>query len=518
LWRLLSPAERRIVVDTASGFSLKEIAHRTGTTAAATAQRISRARRRLRDLSAWFPVPAVPRLVERGRDRIATAAQGRLRAAVEGTTPVSLAAMTLTAVITIAVWPAETPGAVAGVNAIPVAVRRPLPTLTGAADAILPSLPHAVSGAVHGATATTPPPVPAPTPASHTVPAGLLSLGQSNRIAPSFTSFTASPRYGEDRTIFASARTCGSTTGCLDVLRSNDGGVTWEAPPSTGFNGGTVVLSPQYPRDMVMFGIDSGVHGPMGGLSVVQSDDGGRTFAPVSTTYTTQVVMDPAAPTGDARLVMTADFGTQLVTYHAGSHLVSPGPALPPDAGNVTGLLAASGAPDIFALTVTTTERRIYDCTAAGGCTRVPCPAQPTDACTPSTVSPTYSTDHLLLTSGTAGVELLHVPDGQWRQIPYPSGWVAYWGPFLAPNFAGSERVSVFMHESSGWSGPAALWRFDGGPFGLVARNAFDDIHNDPWTLSQLPDGRLIVASPGDASRWGISCSSDGGVNWVAGC
>jgi hypothetical protein len=288
--------------------------------------------------------------------------------------------------------------------------------------------------------------------------------------------------------------------------------------PSTGFDGGAVLLSPQYPRDPIIFGVGDATGSGIG-MSLVRSDDNGRSFSPLSTTYVTQVVMDSSSPVGDARLVMAADEGTQLLTYHAASRLVSPGPSLPPDAGTIMGLLAAQDAPDIFVSTVTATERRIYDCTSAGGCVRIPCPAQPSDACTPSMVSPTYSADHLLLTRSTASVEILHVPDGAWRQIAYPDGWQAYWGPLVRFDFATTHHLDLFMHPSStGWSTPASVWRSEGGAFGLIATRSFDDTADNGRTLTDLPDGRLIVGSPGDASHWGISCSSDGGATWVAGC
>jgi RNA polymerase sigma-70 factor (ECF subfamily) len=522
-WSLLTPEERHIAVATARGYSLKEAARLAGTTAAAAAQRISRARRRLRYLA---PLPLAPlmvarHIVSRGAHRVLSGALYRLRPAVDCSTTIGLAALTLAVAVTVppsvSARGGDEPSATTGpaIQAMVPAVAE-VDTVDRSAPAgarvSTPTAPLQTGRSSVGSSG--------PSGNSHTLPIGPLNTSDQEQASPMFESFAPSPQYTRDHTIFATASLAGCTAkvGCLRLLQSTDGGANWTALPATGFNGGAILLAPTYPRDDVMFAVDQmGPSGVAGGMTLSRSDDGGRSFVPVSTSYASLVAMNGASPIGDPQLLLAAQEGTQLLVYDGATRTTKPGPQLPPNAGGVIGLLSVPGAPDIFVATDDlATGYHLYDCALTNGCSPpIPCAANPSDYCMLESASPTFSADHLLV----AGGGLLHVPDGTVTPVPtVPDGQTPYGGLLIAPVNHDRSTV-VLLTTAQGMGGPIHAWASaNGGSFTLLGAHGPDSTPNGLAPMSWLPDGTLIVAVPGDPTTWGVACSGDDGATWRIGC
>lgn len=163
---------------------------------------------------------------------------------------------------------------------------------------------------------------------SKSVLSGLARLGpgRSSDAAEdvSFVSFTPSPSYESDRTIFAVGRPrAGCLVGgaCEVLFRSSDGGASWMRVDEMGFVGERILLAPDFPHDNRVFAESR--------AALLLSTDNGRTFAPITPSGGT-VAMSPSFGTDQRILVGGPAPGWE---YDGETGVVRPLLLVPPPAG-----------------------------------------------------------------------------------------------------------------------------------------------------------------------------------------
>lgn len=126
-----------------------------------------------------------------------------------------------------------------------------------------------------------------------------------------FTSFAASPAYGNDRTVFAAGEVPCQQQRCPVLFVSRDAGASWTRT-GEGFLGHTLLISPGFPEDPRIFSM-----GP-GGLQV--SVDRGETFQLVNP-LSGEAAISPAFGSGDPRIIVG---GTAVMEYNADLGVIRP--------------------------------------------------------------------------------------------------------------------------------------------------------------------------------------------------
>jgi RNA polymerase sigma factor (sigma-70 family) len=492
----LSGFDRVALANAAAGRSLSETAERLGTSVDAAAQRLSRARRRLRQAVAWgralvvLPVAhlrartaALPRL-----QHLEGAAAPLLVAVIAGT-----AAVTPVAVRGGAATPAVPPSSLT--HALPQAQALPADTTHAATDSGAPTAVRTGSGVQ---SSPSPPAV-----ATH------VSTGPGDPLTRSeATSFTPSPSYASDHTVYASTSPtvspCPGTT-CATLLRSRDAGRSWTVLGQ--FGGGPVLLPPSFPQQPRLFAVNA--------AGLEQSDDSGSTFrrvVPLSASpgFTPEAVIDLASPAGDPQVVVTAT-ASSLLTYDAAGGRAAPGPVLPPSTQRIDALLAAPGG-GVYVDAESVGGGAMYLCTA-GGCTSAGpwVPGSPV-------LSPTFATDHTLF-SAPGGQVIVTRIDGSERHTLAEADPVSRLLP--AVDYATSARLDILVQhqqDGGGWQ-PQLLESTGGAAFQPSAARPWD-VPMDASTVTLLPDGELIAglaAHSGPDGPYGIAWSADGGRTWSEG-
>jgi RNA polymerase sigma factor (sigma-70 family) len=516
VWRRLRPPDRDVLTRAASGLSVTDIAAQLGISADAAAQRLSRARRRAQEvltaLRGAVPGAALGhRLLRRIATRINHAAGSSLRLLtplVEGATglvlPLAIAAAALPAAVT-------TPPSQLLAATAPTATLRADPNaVVTAPTSTAPAAVRSAPSAPGRATSATPPPS-AYDPVLNT---GL--AGPTAATTPEDThvlSFTASPSYAQDRTVFASGLVSACAARCAVLFRSRDGGSSWSVLPSVGFNGGQILLPPSFPDDPLLLAAD-------GYGSLQRSDDGGATFRPILAAQTgdVPVVVDPGSLAGNTGVFFVENTAS-LLEYHAASGTVTVVASLPPDVGGVGQILAPRGSPDVFLFgTHTFGGLVLLDCRPRdGSCNSIPVP----QGATHLTPSLTFTTDDTLFAAaGSAVVAFTAGPTMISTQmtlpaVPFDTAVLDATGP---PSTA-TVSVAALMPSANN-AQTAGIWD---GTTGQPMRLRTDHIDWHSMGIPsavQLPDGRLLigVAAPDGSALQGLGCSSDGGRTWRSRC
>jgi RNA polymerase sigma-70 factor (ECF subfamily) len=330
--------------------------------------------------------------------------------------------------------------------------------------------------------------------------------------------FTASPAYDDDRTVYASGRLeqcdMDEVTSCSVLLRSTDGGATWTRLAAQGWDRGTIMLPPAYPADPRVFSASQS--------SLQVSYDGGATFGLLTPIYGT-ARMSPRFSAGDERILIGAGSLGQGLTL-AMEYRVEKGILAPLDLGLPDGVRALDFAfsPDYAvdrAMLVTAVDiSKLLFMTEAGnpprlfrcdpdGCREVlqighaavtPLIAWSGDGTV--LVSDTFSTFHRSLDGGHT-FHRLASPDPEEDSAVLGDVKAGDDGRLFLTMFYGHSFATsrLYVSETGG-----ASWRIEqDGPSWL-----FGD-------LLALSDGSLVGSLSYD-NGGGITYSRDGGRTWTA--
>jgi photosystem II stability/assembly factor-like uncharacterized protein len=320
-----------------------------------------------------------------------------------------------------------------------------------------------------------------------------------------FTSFTASPNYQQDREVFASGSSYqGCAVACPALFRSTDGGASWKRLPAFGFEGGTVMLPPSYPADSRIF-----VGGP-NALKV--SSDGGRSFTPLTPAggYT---AMSPAFSSGDSRILVGAIPGW---IYHDDNKAVTPFDAVPESTSQALSFAYAPAYPRDHRIVVGGTDTSPNTNAIVSACDGTNCTAPaalPDVSGTPAVMTArSYSTSGLAFawsgdrlfrsTDGAASFSRVQMPaPGQVQALTDDAHGILYLALFF--NGPNGPSGGLFASHDAGttWSRLGAGTALDRGVVSVIA----------------LPSGNLL-AGPYAAQGGGLQCSSDGGRTWAPRC
>jgi len=504
LWGSLSTRDRALFAGVVSGESLGEIADRAGLSADTVAQRISRARRRMRRLISAPAVllgPVVLGGVQRLSRRMASIPSDVV-ARVHQSEPLA-APLLIGLAIGLLGGPVSGSGAPAHP---PDDASLPRPNASAGAAAAAAPISHggaaAGAGRLQDAALVTP---------SH--PAPVLAMtppADGPRIANTqVTSFTASPAYSSDHTVFATGTCPVGSPRCSPLFRSDDGGRAWRAIGGAGLVADArILLPPDFHGDSIIFAAAPGT-------GLLRSADGGAHFAPVTPALNgIGAVVDPRSPPGDPHVYLTAQSTPSLLVYTDHDRSLAPVTGLPPDVEAITALFSGPGA---HAAYVSVAEAigggSLWACASPSSCSRV----GPGVAGIPI-VSPTFAVDHTYFTLLTNGVRITDV-DGTQRGSLSTDGAQAM-AVVAAADYSTSQRLDVVVRHGTNATDPLAVLRYlvaahasASAPGGWTAAMDFD-------TVARLPDGRVLVGlrPMSGSSDYGIACSSDDGTSFAPTC
>lgn len=524
LWRDLTRYERVLIGSVFSGLSLAEIATRAGTSVEATAQRISRARRRIRQLAAaplavLAPLASGQAALGAVLRRLSAAVARR---AVELFDPARMARSGIGPMLA---------AIVAGLLALPSAMSTAPPATPsmgpghGAArhgTAVLAADQDAAGRSVtapstHSVVLDVPPPGAASTtpPAPPTAPPIALPEPDSP-----LTSFTPSPDYAHDHTIFAPSR-CPHRM--CPLYRSDDAGDSWHRLAAWGLlaqtDPPTILLPPSYPKDPAVFVSEEG--------GLYRSDDGGASFRLVAPQETYPLAaIDPTSAVGDTRIFFTEgsrpDGYATLMLYSGRTGAVVPATALlPATVAGVTSLFTAPGAHAVYVDTMDATRHAaMYACAGIDPCHYVGPTALPW--LVDIVPSPTFASDStfFLRTSAADSVSVVSTVDGHQANLVLGSGRSGVAAVMPALDYATSHRVDVLLEEPGATLGLRLV-----GDKQTAWSVATPQYMNDS-SLTRLPDGSLLAERWGPTSYWegggdwqgGLYCSHDDGITWALAC
>jgi RNA polymerase sigma-70 factor (ECF subfamily) len=501
VWKALPAQERSLLAAVARGASTAEIAAAHGLSIGAVAQRISRARRRARQVVAapavlllhCFGLPRLRRLARVPADVAAAMIGGGQQAE-------RLAAPLLLAIIAGMLgsaggsgivpgdrapqWAAPPSGAMEAVAAVVSAPPKGTAPIRPAARAVAQAAPAAASGGV------TPPAL------------------QGNRVV----SFTASPDYQHDHAVYASTRPEGCTgASCGGLFRSSDGARTWQPLGGAGLLQGTVLLPPHFPRDPTLFAIAPGV-------SLLRSDDGGVHFQPALPVAPAMAVIEPDSPPGAARIWLLPQAAPGLVVWNQSDGSLRPVTGLPLDVDAVSSLFSVAGGGDVYVNVVEAVGgTSLWACASPGSCRRA---GRATGQVPVSAAGPVPG-DPFFFLAHPGGVEVRTASGSRDWQLDTGSGSTVQ-AILPAADFARSGQFDVVARGAAAAVGQALqVRRFAslGGVLGSGVRTWAPP--EDTALMLRLPDGRLLaalapVAAGGHAS--GLLCSADDGGRWAAAC
>jgi RNA polymerase sigma-70 factor (ECF subfamily) len=488
IWTHLPAQERSLLAAVFSGWSTVEIAGTAGLSVNAAAQRISRARRRARQVVA---APAMLLLSTRASlqlRRLARLPADTLAALVGGGQQLErMAAPLLLAVIAgIVGGGAAGPAPTAPVPPAAVADSGVVPAATAPPEAAHAALLHAVARATRGV-----PGAPAATPAAAPPPAL-----DGNRAV----SFTASPDYEHDHTVYASTRAQSCHASCSGLFRSSDGARTWQALGGAGLLQGTVLLPPQFPRDPTLFAISPGV-------ALLRSRDGGANFASVFPLAPAMAAIDPASPPGAARIWVLPQATPALLVWDESDGSLHPVLGLPPDVDAVTSVFTVAGSPVVYVNVAQAVHgTSLWACQSTTDCHR----AGPATGGVPVT-GPGAPETFFLVRPG--GVEVRSVSGAGVRQIDTGPGSIVT-AVLPAADFGRSRQFDVVAGAPSADAHPLLVQRFLAA--GLAAAIRAWAPPRDTSLLVRLPDGHMLAALGPAAS--GLVCSADDGATWAPSC
>ena len=511
---VLSRRERALLVQTYEGYSYEEIAKRMGLTVKVVSVGIVRARQHLRRIGSVGATAIglgilVRRLTGWAARRV-TSAAAQVRP--DGVMAVEQAAFVAASLVVLAVAAAPAAGAASRTG---VAQGPHTAPLGGPPAPVHRSLSLPTQSVQIRVTA----PTPRATAAGAPVPPALPWLAD-DATEMTFTSFTPSPSYATDHTVFATGRVVSCTAQCGAVFVSRDGGDSWVRLSATlQYVDGPVLLPPGWRAgSSPLFTAAS--------VGLERSDDGGRTFATVL-----PVPSAVAAPLGSAGggalLVASSRVPAQTWLYDPVTGLSRPGPVLP--AGRVAEDMVS--LPDGSGVVVVT-EPSTPGGSVAGGalglarCTDSACVALGSVASASAVgphvvVSASYAADHTVLLlaydtlfmSNDGGATLhsvLHVTGNQLTAAVVGSLGALPPALLVAEQIYGGKAGSTVAMARS---------RDGGATFAPVATGAWTGVLSLPAMLL-LPGGDVLasVASPATVGGGGVRCSTDAGTSWSPRC
>lgn len=498
-WRNLSHVERYLIAGVVNGLSLGEMARHSGVSTDVAAQRISRARRRMRRLVAAPALVLFPLAAAAGRPLrrlgslpadIAGALAGRAHQgeALAGPLIVGVIAGMLGTPAAGGARPASPPV----VSHVPVVAAPSAASASPAANlhARLPGRPLALAP-----TAVPSPPAPPSLP-----PLPEHSVFDHTHV----TSFTASPSYSDDHTVFATG-TC-LVTGCNALFRSTDGGRSWTALRGDGLAGGRILLPPDYPRTPLLFSAAQG-------SGLLRSDDGGATFTAVTAPLSGLAAVDPTSPPGDTRVVLQLNHSTALASYRDSDRSLTPVTGLPTDVASIAALFSAPGADAVYvAIGEVIGGSSLYACNGAASCTR----AGPGLTGQPL-LSPTFAADHTMFVRQTTAVAISRVDGSGARTVSTGSALAVAAIP--AADYATSGHLDILIRRQVDPGGLLAMVTYTlatattsaPSPTGFTSAMDLD-------TVARLPDGRILTAITVTPQRYAVRCSTDNGASFTASC
>ncbi|MHB8508519.1 MAG: hypothetical protein ACYDGR_07700 [Candidatus Dormibacteria bacterium] len=328
-----------------------------------------------------------------------------------------------------------------------------------------------------------------------------------------------SPNYPRDHTVLALG--VGHTCSCPVLLRSTDGGASWESaigPPQ----GAQIVLPPDWPRDPRIFvGNDAGAASPD-----YVSSGFGAVFTPLSVPPG-RLAIAPDFDAGSPQVFVSAQGG--VWSYHVdtmvlqalvvdGSASDPPAIAAPPAGSDHELFVVASslavpvgppsapgGGPPIA-----NTDPVAVACVASGSCSTASRPKF--GGVAELAVSPSYLHDHLIA-AYRAGTLMLSTDAGRdFEPVELPDG----------PHSLASVALA-----SSDESGPT-VWALTTGP-GVAPQVIKQRVGGSAWVgtapLSDRPipgGGELVVLSDRRVmvflAAGGLACTATGGLNWAPTC
>ena len=496
--RGLPPVDRDLLGGAAAGLSLREMGERTGLAPLTVGQRISRARRRLRaELERAPAIVGMPLVVP--LRRVARAAAGlasRLRH-VETTLAPIVATVLVAQVIVPTSLPAQRQGPT--VAAQPRAPAAGAPTRAGAQfDASQPPAGQRVIAATSGASAVAAKRSAAKPAAAATTPP---------QTSATVENLTPSPSYTQDQTVYASgAPLTGCAAGCPALLRSADGGRTWQRLAGSGFGGGRVFLSPHYPRVGAL--LSSGLG------SLQRSDDGGLSF----TTVVPGVTVLAADPVQD-RLLLTLGEAPQLLVYDIVTGTASAGPSLPPGVHASSAGISTSGEMVVATETTNGYPATLFACSLT--------------ACTPlASIPADANPNYMQISPGFAGDATLVLPtnDSAGLVVSRDGGRTLQRLATRFDTMIGTVRLTARGTTTPGLDVVTMGWDERGVPGVLLhsddggqsfTESALHVSQVTMWLIEVvwLPDGRMLVPlTTVPAPSAPVACSDNGGDTWRAPC
>lgn len=495
-WETLADVDRELIAGAVSGFSLAEIARAAGMRVDAVAQRISRARRRLRGLIGAPAAVAVPLLARAAgrvvrRLHVMPAGQGgtlaRLRELEPLGAPVLIALLAggLAAPPRLGVAPPPVAAAVSAPPARAAVTGAAGPGVVGRSLSAVGGVASDVTGhpgAAPSPPRLTPPPLPPPL-ASMTV-----------------GSFATSPGYGGDQTVFA-AGTCG-TTGCSRLASSEDGGHTWQQLGGAGLPPYSRILVPSaYPRRPVLFAIAPG-------SALLRSGDGGASFAPVTVATRGDAAIDPGSAADAPAVYLVSTTGQTLLRYTDADGKLASESSQPLGVEAVTALFTGPGASRVYVgMTLAVGSSGLYACGGGADCARV----GPGVSGIPQ-VSPTFGTDLTYFTLTSGGVRVSRV-DGSGVQS-MSTGSASTVVLLAAADFATSRLLDIVVRRTAQPDSLLRIVHYVVGGTAPPDQPTGWSTAMDFGTAVRLPDGAVLVARSGG----GIACSHDDGASFALSC
>lgn len=517
LWRQLNQNERALLSLTYAGYSYEEVARRTGRSLSATAVAVMRARGHARSLAAASAtVLLLPVAGWRLVTRLARRAAGSTAPNATGVAAFPAAFVVTASLSATLIFGAALPSSGnqrPGPAPPRLLAAAPTSGATGPASSATVAASRAGGSQSAAAEPSAQPAHPAQPVAPGSVAAQVINPGANATPADAtFTSFTASPNYQQDGTVFASG---GLVNGCLRpelcavLFVSRDRGATWTNLHPSGFAGGRILVPPTFSLAPTIYA--------NGALGLERSDDGGASF---------RVVVPGAAP---AAIDATAAGGYTVVVasqpallYMASTGTVVPGPALPPIVGAPTDVAVVGSDVIVSAPSLTPSSAGpggdgvIIRCPGGKGC-RVQAVVSG-DPYLSLALSPALTAGPTLWAFSPSQLLVSH--DGGISFVADPlhlQGAIASVSP--SADFASSHAllVDTTTVASTGQMGSRLVRATETGSAQLG--NAGMPAHSYVDTVNVLPDGRILTAPKGAAAdELGITCSTDGGTSWRASC
>jgi len=518
VWSGLSAVERRYLADKFAGFSFEEIAQRNRRALGTVSSNLARARehaRRMREpmLPGVLGLAAWRRLTDASRRARTLASETSLAAATQ---PVGAFTVSLTVAGLIA---GAVPAASAGMG-MATATRSHL-TLAAAS---LPGVDAgaAMAGSLVGQQIHVSAQSAAPGSAPSHAGGGLLRLpGSGNASAETpedvqISTATASPSYSRDHTIIALGY--GATCGCNVLLRSTDGGATWQSAPGP-VHGDQVVLPPAYPDDPAIYvGYSSTT---TSGFSNYWTPRFGTAFTQLSHLPPGAITLPAGFDAGDRRIIAVTATGVWAAAP-SGSNAAQP--LLLDASGAAPSAVTAWGAPAVGVMVLTSSQAVgagnsalavstssddvLWACPPAQSCAQVTRISLPPGA--HLVASPAFAADRTVVAYQLGALDVSVDAGRSFGAIGLPWTGASVNGLALTPSSSGP-AVWAVMARGTGWAlmtkpSPSAPW--------LEADGGNSAITSSGGQLVVIDAQRLLFLP----AQGGLLCSVNRGVTWEARC